>query len=380
MNSPRSNLRSAWKQRRHFFRKHFHGAVQGLHGIGEQHGFRVYWLILVAVVLLCIGVLWTVEFRPARTLIAVTANTEVLEVVTFDGERTVIALPPAIVQTDSEAQGRCLTGALTVALNSKMTLVRQGMGPLKVRIEPSTIHARAGVFEDAGHTIHTYREPITITFDPLPESNCKLKATNVPAPVVRIPLMGALTLGTDFSPQTGADAPVPLLLHSGHIETFTRAIDKFLSIPLTRNQGVLYPTGSVDLPPGARLRECAPTKRRVAWFGYAEMRRYGADVSDRNMDVVAYTEAPNLSLTSPGGEKTGGVACESETGNGSGTPTVREDVLGVSVLARLVADPILATIAVLLAAFSVVLPTMISLHMLALAKRDASTHRKGKRE
>jgi hypothetical protein len=132
--------------------------------LGERKGVHAYWAFLAAVAGLCIWTFMTFILSPPRTLLAVNANSESVEVVTFGSQRTGITLAGTAVRRDFEDRGECVSGVITPAPNSKMTLPRQGTGPLTIRIDPSSIDGRAGVFEGAGHIIHTYREPINHTF------------------------------------------------------------------------------------------------------------------------------------------------------------------------------------------------------------------------
>lgn len=110
--------------------------------------------------------------------------------------------------------------------------------------------------------------------------------------------------------------------------------------------GALFPTGSVNVPAGVRLHECAPLAQRLAWDGLAEARLNGDDVSDRSIEVTAFTRASRLSIVLPGGSQTGGVICDAPSANAASghNRAAREDVIELSLLGRMVGDPVFATL------------------------------------
>ena len=320
-----------------------------------------YRIFVGVLVVLYLGYIYASVLGPRRTLTSISANTESLQVEEEGGRPGQILLAPAWLSTDTDLKGHCLRGVFTPDAGATLILSRQGTSDLTAQIQPADNHQAGALVSSAGVT-HRYSEAVTLSFG-RSHSDCMAQS------LVRIPIAGPTTVGVDYSAQSNVDEPA-LVLRSGHIDTFTRAADQFFGLHWKNSEGGLYPTGSANLPAGARLRECAPAAARVAWTGFAEVRPFGSEAIDRNIDLAAFTDAQRLSLTTPGGDKTGGVNCEGTVGTSPGSLALREDVLGVSLMSRLVSDPNLAGVSLVLGLILLVLQVIIAVHAIEEGKRE----------
>ena len=212
-------------------------------------------------------------------------------------------------------------------------------GELTVQLQPAPDRSVGSFIDEAGTEIK-FESAVTIHYGTA-KDGCHDKRS-----VIRLPVFGPAMLGNDFSAQMNLDDSVTVM-RSGHIDSYSRITPTFLSSLLSNlgsnalDRSALFPAGSIAIPAGSRVRECAPQANLVPWSGYAEARMDGTDVNDRALDVVLYTAAKRISFTSPSGEKSGGVNCDAP-GDIKANLVTREDVVAVSLLARLVGDPNIA--------------------------------------
>jgi hypothetical protein len=300
----------------------------------SSHPMRALALLLSFVLLLApLSILCVRVNEPARALMAVKAQSEIMAVEDVQNADLRIPLDGATLLTETAVAGGapagaplCLHGLFTPAQHTALNLRRSEQGPLVVEVLPNS-NGIGGEWTD-GKGSHTLRGGLVFRIGTV-GGPCKARST-----VVRIPIGGRVVLGEDFGPPARLDSPRPILL-SGDIDIFGRASPPFGVTLGIRLPDSLYSGGSLKLPAGARLREC---DGNTSWWGFVETRFGSGDPGDRAMNVALTTSARQLALTTPGGAKTRdnhAPVCKSTEG-GAGEA---DDVVAVSTFARLFADP-----------------------------------------
>lgn len=322
--------------------------------------FKIYYVLTIIIIAsYCVALL--IFLAPRAALVVVNANTELMSVTETSENQGVFLLNPAWLTSDSDPSGACVHGRFSPAPQSDVTLSRQLDGELVAEVDPGP-SGRAGQFVAENQTARPYTESVIIHFD-------KRRTKCAPAPIIRIPVTGPVTLGATYTPQLKTSIP-SLTLISATINTYSRAIQWFHPFD---SGGALYPAGSVTLPSGVRIRECAGEQRLVDWAGFAEVRPYQTEAADRAISFSGFTGAKQIAVTAPGPERIGGAVCQAQANSQDGPPTManREDILGVSLLSRMVNDPSFAVISLLFTGLFVMLQTTLSVHQFHSSRRSA---------
>jgi len=334
-------------------------------GFRSIHPIHKGLLAIVAIssTLFAVTVLF-VWFGEPELLSSISANTEIVSVIADGTDQGAILLDHARLFDVPGMPRNCSDGIFVPSESARVTIVRQLDGPLTIEVAPNAA-GLSGDFRSGDGTTYPYRDTVWIRFN-YKDSACQADA------ILRIPLSGVVTIGDDFRSQMGPDDPIYLLL-SGHIDTYARAVSSLFGFSLPSGHGALYPVGSVTLPAGARLRECVPAGPAgkpaappAVWSGYAEARLVVTDVSDRALQAELITTARQFALTTPGGEKTAGRTCGgSDNGIGS-----REDVISISLLARIIGDPNLAAFGAAIAFILLFIQVIMAVLAVALQGKD----------
>lgn len=280
-----------------------------------------------------------------RTLMSVTAQSEILTV--DDVQNADLRMPlngarlmSATALDTPDSPPKCVHGLFTPAQHSAVVFRRLEEGPLVVDVRPNKLGISGELSDSKGS--RTIRDGVVLKIDTA-DKDCAPHQQ-----VVRMPVGGPVVIGDDFGPQATLQDTRPTLL-SGQIVIFGRASPPLGGALGIRVEDSLYPGGTITLPPGSRLRECGGN---TAWWGFVEIRLNSVDPSDRAMTIALTTSANQLALTTPGGAKTRDSHAQRCGASGVGAGQA-EDVIAISTLAHLLADPYTSILwLVMLAAFA----------------------------
>jgi hypothetical protein len=158
---------------------------------------------------------------------------------------------------------------------------------------------------------------------------------------IRLPIAGALTVGTAGPGGALSESPMPVL--AGELKIYGRAVDSILGglvslrwlEKLTNAEpSTLYVAETIALPAGSHLGQAftgAPdVSPRAQWWGFTDADLTSAGQSDRGLWIEASTNASTLKLVAPAprGAADGAVAVVDSP-----------DVVSLTLAARLVGDP-----------------------------------------
>jgi hypothetical protein len=189
---------------------------------------------------------------------------------------------------------------------------------------------------------------------------------------VRLPIAGALTVGTLSASGGGGDRPMPIL--SGDLKVYGRAVDSlfFGIVPLgwlqrltNAGPGTLYVAESIMLPPGSQLghafTDVSDIPPFARWWGFVDANMSDGG-TDRGMWIEASTNASTLELIAPAPRPLAG---RSSHGANVGEP----DIISLTLAARLVGDPNLRWLFAIISFIIVVIGVEAQLFSLPSPKR-----------
>ena len=175
------------------------------------HPLRTGALIFSFFMLLApLTVLYVRVSEPARALMAVTAQSEVVTVEDVQNADLRLPFDGATLLTEAVAMGHasagarpCLHGLFTPAQHSVLSLRRLGNGPLVVEVQPNR-NGIAGEWTDARNS-RTLRGGLLFRMDAA-DPVCTTRTATA-----RMPIGGRVVLGEDFGPPARLDSPRPIL-------------------------------------------------------------------------------------------------------------------------------------------------------------------------
>ncbi len=262
------------------------------------------------------------------TLVVVTAETQSMSYTVAVPSQAVFAVRDyQLIDLVGADPPKCISGLIEPPDRAVVTYLHTSEG-IVVAVEADDAKRAA-----------TWRE---LGLEGQPSVDLSSAFTLVPAPATcgeamagRLPIWGDATLGGELRPPSTVDDLSPTLL-SGSVAVFGR----------TLFGGRLYPSQTINLPAGARLASDRDLpERERAWWGLVHF-----DPDKRlSMQVTASTEARRLELIAPGAR-------------------IEPSVIEVRTLSRVLNDPFLLTLGVILGAAGVIL--QISLAAAALLREE----------
>lgn len=249
-----------------------------------------------------------------RTMISLKAETESLDFITTNSQASTLWFEKIF----DKIENICLENlAVIVSNGTKINYSRQHREKLTVSID-GQMAITSGQDQTGKRT-----EFVRLVADPL-HKTCPVDG------IIRLPIGGLLTVGTDLSfPSQQGEAS--LLLLSGEVSVFGRATSSIFGvIPLNWGpfeQDALYFVQKLDLPAGSKIQGVGITASNESrWWGYSDVDLRG---ESKSINLNATTNAHALEVYTP---------APYWASTAKDAPS-RPDVVALSMSARLSGDP-----------------------------------------
>lgn len=291
------------------------------------------------VLLILAGLMAAVSIDTPRTMVYFSGKTEIVTLTVVDPLRSLVQLPVAF---DIEA-GACRRDvSIQPAAGSRLSYQRPRGGDLLVTVVAAM---NTVLISDGIRTV--LDTPMLLRFR-ASSQQCGCRATSR----LRLPTNGYLTVGRLYGLQPAENEPVPPLMLGGKLLVYGRAISSLLWVPLTTAPfapGALYSVEEIQLPGGSELRralkketETGPTAEIASWTGYADVNE--ADPSQA-LDIEATSNARVVELFLPSPRTLEGVS------------GAEPDRVSLSLSSRLLGDPNLRWLALIVTVLAALSPT-----------------------
>ena len=273
--------------------------ADSLAGLGRRWFFVDRTSVAIAVGFLVCAILVWIKLPSVETVFAVSARTEIVLVRVTNPAAATFGLQVARLHTVDA--NTCIDN-LVVSPRQGATVqyARFGLDAATITIDDQPVdlaqaHSKPG--EVAPKWAGAVAPPIQLVIDP------KASDCSKPNPIMRLPLFGSL-LAIGDETIFGNDPQAPrLVLLSGSIRMFVRAIDLpdvvYRLLPKGwLPKGELFAVEQTALPPGSAIHEAHdPYGQPADWWGFVDVAF--EDASARGLQVEASSHARSVAVTLP---------------------------------------------------------------------------------